>query len=152
MKNKMIITALAILLVSGSAWAQCPGQANGPRGGLKTNRMGTPIERMAYRLDLSEVQQQKIEDIHLTYAKKNQPLRNEVNELQARLQTLTTTDSPDKKEIESTVAQISDARETLMLNRTLCQLDIRSELDESQKLRFDQMKSEKGRGNFKRGR
>lgn len=145
MKNKLIISALAILFACGAAWAQGPRNGNGPRSGYNDGRMMDPVERMSLRLDLNENQRDKIESIHLSYAQKNQPIRNEINELEAKLQTLTSTNSPNRNEVNSTVEQIGDLRSELYQNRTACQLDIRAELDEGQKLRYDQFKSQ-GRG------
>lgn len=149
MKNKIVITMLALTLAGAVAFAQGPRNPNGPKANMEERGSKGPGDRMADRLDLTPEQESAIEEIRLGYAKKNQPLENKLNELEARLQTLTATDTPDKKEIKSTVSKMSDLREEIFLNRTMCRVDVRTQLDDKQKLQFDQFGGERDHGKFR---
>ncbi|UXP33955.1 Spy/CpxP family protein refolding chaperone [Reichenbachiella agarivorans] len=147
MKKTILTAALSLGLVAGSIMAQSPADRHEPRGGQKErgHEMKNPIDRMSEALDLTDAQQSQIKAIHLEMAKKNQPLQNKINELDARMNTLTTSDMPDSKEIKKVADQISSLKGEVFINMTMSKVKVRSLLDDEQKMKFDRMQQHKDR-------
>lgn len=106
-------------------------------------------ERMANRMDkfFTEEQQEQVKAIRLQTAKDVKPLRNELRELEARQQTLTTADKADLKAIYANIDKMSDVKAKIQKTMAKQQQEIRSLLSEEQLLKFDAMKGRMGERN-----
>ncbi|WP_347839069.1 periplasmic heavy metal sensor [uncultured Draconibacterium sp.] len=152
MKTRILtLTLIAIFFLSFGAMAQ------------KTeNRKRLPQQRqmMADRTDkareqfkdfFTEEQQEQMKELRLETAKKMQPLRNELNELEARQQTLSTAESADMKAIEKNIDQMAKIKADMQKIRARQHQEIRSMLSDEQRIKFDNMKGRKDRkGDFER--
>lgn len=87
--------------------------------------------------NLTEAQQTKITKIRTTHMKISNNLRNQLKEKRAHLQTLQSTDTPNQKDIDNTIDEITELQNKLMKNRTAMRLEIRNQLTDEQKVYFD---------------
>ena len=83
-------------------------------------------------------QKEQVKQIRLETAKKVKPLRNELRELMAHQQTLTTAEKPDMKAIHANIEKISDVKTEMAKIHAAQHQEIRSLLTEEQLLKFDQ--------------
>ncbi|MBU2912859.1 MULTISPECIES: Spy/CpxP family protein refolding chaperone [Reichenbachiella] len=144
MKKRIFNTAFMLLVVAGTVLAQhTDKRSNGPKSEMREGKKASPIERLADRLELTPEQTEQVEAIQLKSAKANQSVHNQINELEAKLQTLTTAETPNKKAITNTANQISELKGELFLSKTMAKLEIRSMLNDEQKLKFDRVKGER---------
>jgi Spy/CpxP family protein refolding chaperone len=94
MKSTLLVL---IILVALTASAQ-PSDMNNPRHkgqNKEENVRGPKEDRMKDMLGLTDEQTKQIEKLRLDNQKKMLPLRNELNEKQARMKTLETVETPD---------------------------------------------------------
>jgi len=91
-------------------------------------------------------QKDQVKKIRLETAQKLKPLRNELRELMAHQQTLTTADDAKMKAISSNIEKMSGVKTEMAKIRAAQHQEIRSLLDEEQLLQFDQHKQKMGRG------
>ncbi|MFC2096315.1 Spy/CpxP family protein refolding chaperone [Bacteroidota bacterium] len=89
--------------------------------------------------DLTEEQQTKIKDLRLDQMKKMTDFRNQMNELQAKKQTLMTSDNSDMKEINSVIDQMTNVHNKMMKTSAQHHQDVRNLLTDEQKVIFDSM-------------
>jgi Spy/CpxP family protein refolding chaperone len=87
--------------------------------------------------DLSDEQKEKIKGMMVESRKKIQPIENELGEKGAKLHTLSTSESPERKALESLTKEIGSLQTEILLIRTLHKQDVRSILNEEQRLVFD---------------
>jgi len=139
MKIRILTLALVALFATSAAWAQKPER--GQRNPEQKDRMPRH-EQMAERRGnfFTEEQQEQIKTIRLETAKEMQPLRNQLNELEARQQTLSTAEKADMNAIYKNIDKISEVRADIQKLMAKQRQDIRSLLNEEQKLKFDSMK------------
>ena len=122
----------------------CSNQAMSQRGNQMLNRpKGQGINRVIP--DLTEAQQKKIDEIRLVHQKNMLGFRNELSEKDAHLQTLRTADKADMTAINQTVDEIGAIRTQMMKERENHFQQVRAQLTDEQRLRFDMT-----RGNFER--
>jgi hypothetical protein len=86
---------------------------------------------------LTPEQQQKMKELRLTFMKEALPLKNELKEKEARLQTLRTVEAPDMKQIGSILDDIGRIKTNLAKKKEVMLLDFRKSLNEEQKVMFD---------------
>lgn len=99
---------------------------------------------------LTDEQKAEIEKIRLQTQKEALPIRNGMREKRARLNTLSTAEKADMNEINKVVEQIGDLQTQLMKKRETAKQQVRSLLNEDQKLFFDSHKQ--GMRHFGHGR
>ncbi len=129
MKNKnLVITALFIFLAAG-LFAQ-KNNMNMSQN-KKCNGMFMNIP------DLTEAQQTQIKEIRTATMKEMLPLKNELKEKQAHLQTLQTADNPKMNEINSTIDEIGVIKTKMAKNRAAGHQKIRKILTDDQRIYFD---------------
>ena len=87
--------------------------------------------------DLSEEQQKKIKKLRTVHIKKMLPLRNELREKEARLQTLRTAEKPDMNAINTQIESIGAVKIQIAKEREAHRQEIRKILTEEQRLQFD---------------
>ncbi len=97
-------------------------------------------------LDLTEEQQEKIDELRLQCMKNNSSIKNKMMEKMARLKTLTTADDIDMKAINATIDEITGLKSQLMKNKVANKMDIRNLLTDKQKIMFDNQRMKKGFG------
>ncbi|WP_346861924.1 periplasmic heavy metal sensor [uncultured Draconibacterium sp.] len=92
----------------------------------------------------TEEQQAKVKELRLESAKKIKPLKNELNELQAKQQTLSTADKADLSAINSNIDKMSKVKADIAKIMAKQHQEIRSMLSEEQLMKFDEMKARRG--------
>jgi len=139
MKIRILTLALVALFVTSAAWAQKPERNQ--REPEQRERMMRP-EQMAERVDnfFTKEQQEQVKTIRLETAKKVQPLRNQLNELEAHQQTLSTAEKTDMNAIYQNIDKISEIKGSIQKLMAKQHQDIRSLLTDEQKLKFDSMR------------
>ena len=96
--------------------------------------------------DLTEEQENQIEDLKTDHLKEMKGTFNKLNEKRARLRTLQTQDDPDMEKIYEVIEEMGDLRTEMHKARAKHLQKVRSLLNEKQKLYFDkhQMRMHKG--------
>ncbi len=106
--------------------------------------------------DLTEEQEAKIEEIRVSHMKEMQEYYNKLNEKRAKLRTLQTKDNPDMDEINSVIEETGEIRTEKHKARAKHHQEVRSLLNEEQKVYFDRHKMKMNKGmyhqNMKKGR
>jgi Spy/CpxP family protein refolding chaperone len=144
----LTLTLIALFAISSATVAQ--NQERGKRNPEQREAFQKNRERVAHRMDnfFTEEQREQIKALRLETAKKVKPLRNELNELEARQQTLTTADKADMNAIYANIDKISEVKVEIQKIMAKQQQDTRLLLTPEQLLKFDAMK---GRMMDKRG-
>jgi Spy/CpxP family protein refolding chaperone len=149
MKTKILsITFIAIFVLSASVMAQPENRRE--RNPEQKERMMKHRQGMKDRFEnfFTEEQKEKMKELRLETAKKVKPLKNELRELQARQQTLTTADKADLNAINKNIDKMAGLKADIQKIMAKQHQEIRSMLSEEQLIKFDAMK---GRFNKKRG-
>jgi protein CpxP len=89
-------------------------------------------------------QKETMKNMRMETAKKIKPLKNELRELMAHQQTLTTADKADLKAINKNIEKMSDAKTEMAKIMAAQHQQVRSLLSEEQLMKFDSMKAKKG--------
>ncbi|MEQ8546290.1 MAG: periplasmic heavy metal sensor [Cyclobacteriaceae bacterium] len=148
MKKQMIIM-LAILTIGVFGTI---AQPRGQKGGMDQERGKGMKEQLIAKLELTEAQQTKIEDLRVSHYKESLPLKNILGEKRAALKTQTTTANIDQKKVDRTIEEIGELETKLLKAKTNHQIAVRSMLDEKQQMMFDQMQNHRqGQGRNKKG-
>ena len=103
-------------------------------------------------LDLTEEQQEKIDELRLQCMKNNTSITNKMMEKKARLKTLTTADDIDMKAINATIDEITGLKSQFMKNKVATKMDVRNLLTDKQKIMFDKQRMGKGFGKKCKGK
>jgi Spy/CpxP family protein refolding chaperone len=114
-----------------------------PKGG-HTNQMGH-MRQNGMMQNLTDDQKTKMKELKISLYKTVQPLHNQMEELKAKQHTLTTSEKPDLKAINSNIDEITKVQNQLMKAMAAHHQEIRSLLTEEQRIQFDS-KSIKKRG------
>lgn len=93
--------------------------------------------------NLTEEQKTKIKDIKLKNEREMLTLKNQIGEKKAKLKTQTTTDSPNMNEVNKTIDEIGNLKSQINKRKAAAKQEIRSLLNEEQKLAFDTQKKNK---------
>ena len=127
MKTRSLMIIAVMIFVSGSMFAQ--GNPNQKNRGADRPFMNIP--------DLTEDQKEQITEIRTDHMKEVLPLRNELNEKEARLQTISTGENVDQNKINTTIDEIGKIKIDLAKKRAAFKQDIRKILTEDQRVFFD---------------
>ena len=130
MKTQIRKTIAAIILMTPIMLFAQTRDERAPRG-----------ERIAEVLELTDDQKTQIEGIHSAQMKESLHLRNQQNELRAKLQTLRTEESADMKAINNTIDDMTALQASLMKLREESHQKVRSLLTDEQRIKFDTMRS-----------
>lgn len=95
-----------------------------------------PMANCAY-LDLTEAQQTQIKDLRLALTERNLPLRNQLGEMRAKMQTLRTGDNQDLKAISNLIDEMSKVQSQIRKNAAANHIAVRVLLSDDQKVMFD---------------
>lgn len=141
LKYVALVLSLLFSAVSLNAMAQ-EDQENesrqGPRKHWRSHRGSGDGEFRIFNIPgLTDQQKEQIKKIRLQAQKEALPVRNEVHEKRARLNTLRTTEKADLNEINKVVEDIGSLQTQLMKNREMTRQQVRNLLNEEQRLFFD---------------
>jgi Spy/CpxP family protein refolding chaperone len=99
-------------------------------------------------LNLTDAQKEAFKQSRLALQKQLQPLRNELGEAVAHQKTLTTAEKPDITVINKNIEKIGELRVEMAKIQAKHRLDMRAQLTDEQRLKFDmfkeKMKHERG--------
>lgn len=131
---------IVVIATTSMAFAQAPERAK--REMRPSGEMMKRHKQFAERMDnfFTEEQQEQIKALRIESAKKVKPLRNELRELEARQQTLTTAEKADIKAIYKNIDEMSEVKTEIQKIMAKQQQDIRSMLTDEQLLKYDAMK------------
>lgn len=140
MKTNYFVLLLVLTLFSGTLAAQ---QGMNKGCGMQGNCCpGIP--------DLTENQKTEMQKLKTAHMKEVMPIRNQLNELEAHLKTLTTATNPDLNAIYAEIEKIGKVKTDLQKMKAKHHQDIRKLLTDEQRLMFD-MHSGKGCGQKDKG-
>ncbi len=127
MKNKnLIITALFVFMAAG-IFAQ-PNNAPQTKKGQGAF-MNIP--------DLTDAQQTQLKEMRTAHMKEMMPLKNELKEREAHLQTLQTADKPNMNEIYAEIDKIGALKTNLAKKHADFRQEVRKILTDDQRVYFD---------------
>lgn len=92
-------------------------------------------------LNLTDAQKETFKNGMIAMQKEMKPLRNELGELTARQKTLVSADEPDMKAINKNLEKIGELKTQMAKIQVKHRLEMRSQLTEEQKLKFDMHKT-----------
>jgi Spy/CpxP family protein refolding chaperone len=127
-----IAITLALIISSGSVHAQ-RGMGQRMQAPEDNPRMEMGM-RDQFIPDLTPEQDAKIKELRIKHLKEITPLRNEMNEKKARLQTLRSVDKPDMNAINKTIDEIALIKANLMKKREAHRVEISSLLTDEQRV------------------
>lgn len=141
MKAKVLVLSM-LMGISVVIFAQPPRAGKVMRPALGSNgEVGMPNERgPANGLNLTDAQKDAFKKGMFELQKQLQPLRNELGEAEARQRTLTTVDKPDMGAINKNIEKIGDLKTEMAKLQVKHHLDMRAQLTDEQKLKFDMFK------------
>ncbi|MGM0498474.1 MAG: Spy/CpxP family protein refolding chaperone [Bacteroidota bacterium] len=157
MKRTKTITAIFLtgimMIATISSFAQ-RGQSQKGQGMKKNMQMHQNC--FSNIPDLTEEQENQIEEIKISHMKEMKEYYNKLNEKRARLRTLQTKDNPDMDEINSEIEEMEEIRTEKHKARAKHHQEVRSLLNEEQKVYFDKHKMKMNKGmhhkNMKKGK
>ncbi|MEI6679033.1 MAG: periplasmic heavy metal sensor [Mariniphaga sp.] len=122
------------------------------RPGNETRIMSDGKEGPVKGLNLSDAQKATFKESMMAMQKQLQPVKNELGEAEAHQKTLMTADQPDLIAINKNIDKIGAMRIEMAKIKTKYHLEMRSQLNDEQRLKFDlfsekmmDMKGENGR-------
>ena len=141
MKTKYLgLFLVATMLISISVSAQSQQRKNNFRH-WDRERMDRDLKPRGERESFfTDEQKEALKEMRLEVAKKVKPLRNELGELEARQQTLSTETKPDMNAIYKNIEKISDVKTEIARITAKHNQDIRAMLSEEQLLKYDALK------------
>mgnify|MGYP005850561661 CR=1 FL=1 len=131
---------VAAILVSVTSLAQVPmkmAERQNKQEMMQKRNFRAQAEREPF---FTEEQKNTIEEIRLATAKQMKPLRNQLRELNARQQTLTTADEADLDAIYKNIEKMAEVKTEMAKIRATQQQDIRGLMTDEQLLKFDSRK------------
>lgn len=149
-KFASLLAAVLIMIGSTNLQAQNDGppnrQGNDRNDRMEMQRRG-PQEEQGTRgpriPNLSEEQESQLKAIHLKSEKAALPLKNQVGEKEARLQTLTTSMDFDAKAVNNIIDEIDTLKSDLMKLKITSNQEVKAILTEEQLIFFNKKTGEK---------
>jgi Spy/CpxP family protein refolding chaperone len=99
--------------------------------------------------NLTEAQQEQLKGFHIAAEKSALPLKNQVAEKEARLKTLTTSESYDAKAVDKVIDEIGKLRTDLFKLKVSTEQKVKSILTEEQLVFVNNHSPEKGHPRMK---
>lgn len=148
MKAKILILAVC-MSVSAVLVAQPKEQGpertfHGRSGDARMQRDKSPVNG----LNLTDAQKEAFKKSMMALQKQLQPVRNELGELEARQKSLTMVDKPDMAAVNKNIEKIGSLKVEMAKIMVKHHLDMRAQLTDEQRLKFDAFKHrmKEGRG------
>ncbi|MCK5856103.1 MAG: Spy/CpxP family protein refolding chaperone [Bacteroidales bacterium] len=140
-RSLLIIMMIAAMGMTTAVWAQGQGNGKGYGHGQKQGqgmKKGDPAMHMKMMIpDLTVEQAEKIKSLRLEMMKKINPLKAQIKEKRAHLNTLSIVEKPDMKAINKTIDEIGALRIEMMKIHAQMRQDVRAVLTEDQRVIFD---------------
>ncbi|UCF71686.1 MAG: periplasmic heavy metal sensor [candidate division WOR-3 bacterium] len=133
--RQTMLLAAAVMVLAGSAYAQKPDMEM-EHGGRRCMVEGRG-EHMMMIPDITEQQKEQIKSLRVEHMKEMKPLRNQLAEKKARLNTLTTADKVDMSEVNKIIDEIGKMKTGIMKLKEQHRQDVRKLLTDDQRLFFD---------------
>ena len=130
---KKIMIMMALVLVGTMTFAQRGPRNDGQRGDGRPNR-GDRKEMIAERLDLSDEQQQQIEDLRISHLKTTSETKSQLDIKKAELEAAIKGEKP----VDKLIGEIGKLENQLLDARVKHRIAVRHTLNDEQKLKFDQ--------------
>lgn len=149
MKTRILsLLVVASLIISTSLFAQ--SRKEGKQRFKSQERDATMQKNLAHQRSerqsfFTEEQQETMKQLRFETAKKVKPLKNELRELEAHQQTITTADKTDLNAINKNIEKMSEAKTEIAKIMAAQHQQVRSLLTEEQRIKFDNMKEKNGR-------
>lgn len=140
LKTAMLII-LAIALVTGSALAQ-KGKMEMENRPFK----GPKHEHFPKIPDLTDEQKEQIKELKTDHLKATLPLKNQLQEKEARLQTVSTGDNVNMNDVNKTIDEIAAIKTKMAKSRAAHRQQIRKILTDEQRVFFDSRPMGRDRG------
>lgn len=147
MKNIIKVSVLSALLIGLTVDVSAQQQKKRAQNQAKADSQGQMMnrgdrqdqnhQRMMIRLNLTEEQKTKIEEIHLNGQKGMIPLRNKIREKNAQLRTLKMSEEYDETAVNVLIEEIGELRTAMMVMRTAHMQQVRELLTPEQRIKFD---------------
>ncbi|MDP2336222.1 MAG: periplasmic heavy metal sensor [Bacteroidota bacterium] len=102
-------------------------------------------------LNLTDVQKEAFKQSMLAMQKQLQPIRNELGEAEAHQKTLTTAEKPDLAAINKNIEKIGALRIEMAKIQVKHHLEMRAQLTDEQRLKFDLFKEKMKQGKGQKG-
>ena len=132
----IIILGAVLLMLTSSAFAQ-PGRMTQPDMQEQRIQNMEHEKNMPMISDLTDMQREQIDKLRTEHLKVMLPLKNQVTEKEAKLQTLSTAENIDMKAINKLIEEIGQVKIKMMKEQAVQHQKIRKLLTESQRLVFD---------------
>ena len=130
---KKIMLMMALVLVGTMTFAQRGPRDGGQRGDNRPNREDRK-EMIAERLDLSDEQQQQIEDLRMAHLKVTSDTKSQLDIKRAELDAAIKAEKP----VDKLIGEIGNLENKLLDARVKHRIAVRNTLNDEQKLKFDQ--------------
>ncbi len=102
-------------------------------------------------LNLTDAQKEAFKQSRLAMQKQLQPIQNELGEAEAHQKTLMSAEKPDLTAINKNIEKIGGLKVEMEKIKTKNHLDMRAQLTEEQRLKFDAFKEHMGGGEGRTG-
>jgi Spy/CpxP family protein refolding chaperone len=137
MKTKVLIIAVLLgfntLLMAQSKESATKSPSHGPEREMRENDK----REHENALNLTDAQKEAFKQSMLAMQKKLQPIRNELGEAEAHQKTLMTAEKPDLNDINKNIEKIGSLKTEMAKLQAKNRLDLRAQLTEEQRLKFD---------------
>ena len=153
---KYSIFALALLLCAASLNVMAQNEQEDEerkehRRNWRSHRGAADRQERIFNIPgLSDEQKEQIKQVRLEIQKEVLPLRNDMREKRARLNTLSTAEKADMNAINRVVEDIGDLQTEIIKKREMGRQQVRNLLNEEQRLFFDS--HQRGMRHFRHGR
>jgi Spy/CpxP family protein refolding chaperone len=152
-KTGLLATIFALTFIFATTADMFAQQGQGPGKGYKQGWQNDGYKCYCLKmLDLTEEQQNKIDELRLQCMKNNTSITNKMTEKKARLKTLTTADDIDMEAINATIDDITELKSQYMKNKVANKMNVRKLLTDKQKIIFDKHRMGKGFGKKCKGK
>lgn len=164
--RKLVLFTAVVLLISTTSFAQ-PIQQQKNRRQVNPEQAEVMKKRMEERRQrmenfFTDEQKEAMKNLRLESSKQLKPLKNELRELMAHQQSLTTADTPNMEAINKNIDKMAGLKAEIAKIQVKQQQDFRKLLSEEQLIQFDARKGKQGmrnrdnlrqhRPDFQRGR
>ena len=148
MKTKVLM--IAVLLGFSTVLIAQPAE-NGPKKSFHGHEHEMQMEEghdgFGKGLNLTDAQKDAFKQSMIAMQKEVKPLRNELGEAMAHQKTLVSADKPDMAAINKNIEKIGSLKVEMAKLRVKHRLDIRAQLTDEQRMKFDAFKANMKRGN-----
>ncbi len=158
MSLSAVLIAQPTELVPKKQGMQQKGQEMQKKQAFMQKRMAAmhQMQGAANGLNLTEAQKASFKEGMIAVQKQLQPLRNQLREAEVHQKTLVTTEKSDLGAINKNIEKIGDLRVQMAKVQAKQHMDMRAQLTDEQRLKFDlfqgQMKNGKGPKGMKHGK